>query len=82
MSKLSKVKERLAQFPRDFTWDELVMVLSHLGYETKNGDGSRRSFIHNVTGHRICLHEPHPKNIVKQYALRLVVEALTEQGLM
>lgn len=82
MSKLSKAKERLATFPCDFTWGELVTVLNHFGYVQKTGDGSRRSFINRESGHRICLHEPHPKNIVKQYALRLVVKVLTEQGLM
>jgi len=82
MSKFQKAKERLLSIPGDFTWDELQVVLKQLGYALKKNDGSRRSFVHSGTGHKISLHEPHPQNIVKKYALRLVVEALDSQGLI
>lgn len=82
MSKFEKARDRLLTIPSNFTWDELSAVLKQLGYELKRNDGSRRSFVHPVSGHKICLHEPHPRNIVKRYALRLVVEQLNSQGLL
>lgn len=82
MSRQQKAIARLQSVPGDFTWDELVVVLRHFDYELKKNDGSRRSFVHSTSGVRISLHEPHPQNIVKKYALRLVIDHLKEQGLL
>ena len=85
MSKFDKLKERLVKKPTDFTYDELRTVLGGFGYqETNKGktSGSRVAFINTVTKHIIRIHKPHPKNIIKAYALQYIVEELKEQGLL
>jgi len=74
--------ERLLSCPKDLTWEELITVLTHYGFiELKKGKtgGSRRKFA-DETGNIIILHKPHPANIVKQYAIRYVIEYLNETG--
>ncbi len=82
MSKKGKLLLRLLSIPKDFSWTELVTLLAYLGFEeTKKGKtgGSRRKFI---DGHKrvIMLHKPHPGNIVKEYAVRQVIEYLIDNG--
>jgi hypothetical protein len=82
MAKIEKLIARLLSNPTDFTWDELVKILSHFGYEElKKGKtgGSRRKFA-DETKHIISLHKPHPKNILKRYHIDDVVAALKEKG--
>ena len=70
--------------PKDFTWDELVRILLHFGYEeikTGKTGGSRRKFA-DGSQRVIILHKPHPGNIVKGYALRQVIGHLIEKGLL
>ena len=82
MSKHEKLVNRLLAEPKDFTWEELIKVLSVYGYtEVKKGKtgGSRRKF---VDEHKniIALHKPHPSNIIKAYAIKQVIAELKEQG--
>ena len=82
MSRQEKLISRLLSIPRDFTWDELVKILSYYNYNEFSGGktgGSRRKFI-DPHKNIIALHKPHPGNIVKQYALREVVAHLIEKG--
>jgi hypothetical protein len=82
MSKIEKLIERLVSRPTDFTWDELVKILSHFGYEElKKGKtgGSRRKFA-DESKHIISLHKPHPGNIVKHYVINQVIAELKERG--
>ncbi|MCG9899109.1 MAG: hypothetical protein MH132_03830 [Hydrotalea sp.] len=79
MSKKEKLKKRLYQLPKDFTWDELVTVLSNVGYTEMNAGGtSGRKFV-DERMHVISLHKSHPGNIVKHYALKQVVAVLQEK---
>jgi predicted RNA binding protein YcfA (HicA-like mRNA interferase family) len=79
MSKQEKLIRRFCSSPTDFTWEELVTLLTQLGFEAetrgKTG-GSRRAFFHPVTSQVINLHKPHPGNIVKQYIIRQLKEVL------
>ena len=66
----------------DFSFDELERLLATFGYEKSNKgktSGSRVVF-KDKEGHPIMLHKPHPGNIVKQYALRQVLEELQSKG--
>jgi hypothetical protein len=82
VSKHSKLLLRLLSIPADFTWDELLSVVARLGFEEKSDKGgSYRTFVDGA-GRKIFLHEPHPGNIVKKYAIRKVVKALNEYGLL
>jgi len=82
MSKIDKLIEKLLSRPSDFTWEELVKVLSFYGYkELKKGktSGSRRKFADDKK-HIISLHKPHPGNILKHYQVDDVVRVLKEGG--
>jgi hypothetical protein len=84
MSKKEKLLQRLLSFPKDFTWDELATLLYYFGFEEegkgKTG-GSRRKFV-DARGNVINLHKPHPRNILKEYAVRQVVDRLRELNLV
>lgn len=82
MSKNQKLIEKLLSNPTDFTWEELIKVLSQFGYtEMKTGKtgGSRRKFA-DKSKHVISLHKPHPGNILKRYQLKDVITSLEERG--
>ncbi|HLZ87597.1 MAG TPA: type II toxin-antitoxin system HicA family toxin [Puia sp.] len=82
MSKTEKLLQRLLSIPKDFTWEELVKLLAYFGFEElKKGKtgGSRRKFA-DERKRVIILHKPHPGNIVKEYAIRQVIEHLKEKG--
>ncbi len=82
MSQVQKLIIRLLNYPKDFSWAELIKFLKHFGYEEfiagKTG-GSRRKFI-GPDKHIISLHKPHPGKILKRYQIENVVEALKEKG--
>ena len=76
MSKIEKLLERFFSAPKDITWGEAVKVMSYYGFkEMKAGKtgGSRRKFVnrHKLV---ICLHEPHPRNILKKYQIDLIIQ--------
>jgi predicted RNA binding protein YcfA (HicA-like mRNA interferase family) len=75
LSKIEKLIDRLRTRPKDFTWQELQKVLAHFGYEEMTGAGSRRKFVH-PNGNIISLHEPHPSNVLKAYAVKEVIDHL------
>ncbi len=83
MTKRDKLIDRFKSLPKDFSWDELVRMLSHFGFEVDNKgktSGSRISFHKGEVV--VILHKPHPGNILKPYQLRQVKELLTKEGLL
>lgn len=82
MSKYEKLLLRLLSVPRDLTWEELVTLLAKFGYEElkKGKTGGSRRKLADKNNNIIILHKPHPGNIVKQYAIRQVIEHLIEKG--
>jgi predicted RNA binding protein YcfA (HicA-like mRNA interferase family) len=81
MAKIEKLIARLLSYPKNFTWDELVNILSHFGYYELRGGGSRRKFV-NAEKDIISLHKPHPGNILKQYQMKDIINHLKEKGLL
>ena len=84
MTKRDKLKERLLTKPRDFTWDELMRLLTGYGYEQISGGktgGSRVRFVHEKYS-PIILHKPHPKPLIKRYLLDMVIDLLRQEGLL
>ena len=83
MKKIDKLITKLRSDPKDFTWGELKRILSHFGYNElkKKGKtgGSRRKFA-DKDKNIISLHEPHPKKILKRYAIKEVIEHLKDKG--
>ena len=68
--------------PVDFTFDELVRLLTLLGYVKENkgkSSGSRVMFI-DGQNRKILLHKPHPQNTLKHYALKNVIDKLRRNG--
>ena len=82
MAKHAKTLQRLLArpTPTNITWDEVIGLLKHLGFEAKNNDGSRRRFCQPVTGLVISLHQPHPQPEIKQYVARQLAELLKDYG--
>lgn len=82
MAGSEKLLERFLSVPKDFTWEELLRVLTHFGYKRikagKTG-GSRRKYADDKNN-LILLHEPHPSNIVKRYVIRQVLLELKAKG--
>ena len=82
MSRLEKEIERLKSKPKDYTYDELKSLLDKLGlFENNKGrtSGSRVEFI-NEKNVQIELHKPHPKNVLKHYQIKDIIEKLKEGG--
>lgn len=78
MSRREKLIERFLTIPKDFHFDELVMLLKHFGYNeiaTGKTSGSRVKFI-KEDGTQIRLNKPHPTGILKEYQLKQIKEVL------
>jgi hypothetical protein len=80
MSKIEKLKNRLLSKPSDFTFTELKSLLQHYDYTLLQGDGSRVCFYKST--HKIKLHQPHPKNILKKYQVELIIEELKKLNIL
>jgi len=83
MSKLEKLKRKFLRVPtpKDISWDELVRVLTSLGYQAIEGSGSRVKFInqHRSDLPYINLHKRHPDSTLLPYQVRQVRRLLEEQ---
>ena len=82
MGTKEKLRERFLKMPSDFTFDEMQRLLKGYGYERGNKgkiSGSRLIF-KNGDKRPIMLHKPHPGNLVKEYAMKQVMEDLREAG--
>ena len=82
MGTKEKLRNRFLKMPSDFTFDEMQRLLEGFGYEKSNKgktSGSRLIF-KNGAKLPIMLHKPHPGNIVKEYAMKQVLEDLKEAG--
>jgi predicted RNA binding protein YcfA (HicA-like mRNA interferase family) len=76
------IKRFLAQ-PKDFTFDELLKLLTALGFVMSNKgktSGSRVKFTHTEPTSTIRLHKPHTSGEpVKEETLKEICEHLTEK---
>jgi hypothetical protein len=82
LGKQEKAVARLLTIPADFSWQELSGLLRMLGYNEVQGAGSRVKFDNGNPDQLISLHRPHPGNIVRRYALRQVIDTLSQAGLL
>lgn len=82
MSKSEKLIERFKNMPTDFTFDEMLKLLSIFGYEleTKGKTSGSRVEFHHDEYEAIMFHKPHPSNIIKGYVMKLVYKQLKDNG--
>lgn len=80
-AKDDKAVARLKSLPVDFTWGELSSLLKGLGFEERQGSGSRVKFV-GPDKTIISLHKPHPRSEVRRCYRRDVVATLKEAQLI
>ena len=79
MSRKEKLIKRFLSQPKDFTYQEMVTLLSSLGYveQTKGKTSGSRVRFHNYDKKSIIdIHRPHPANIMKSTTMKDVLEKL------
>ena len=84
MSKKEKLLQEFLNSPKDFRWEDLVIILKMFGYEeqsTGKTGGSRRKFFNDARA-PLYFHKPHPSGILKEYQVKKVLETLKKEGLI
>lgn len=85
MTRKDKLIERLLAVPKDLTFDELIKIFKQFDFEigTKGKtSGSRVEFYNIDLNVKYYAHKPHPKNIVKPYVIKQVIEFLEKLDLL
>lgn len=85
MSKKEKLIRRLLTVPKDFTFDELVTLMKHLGFKisTKGKtSGSRIGFWSAEYKHIHKLHKPHGGKVLKEYQIKDLIYELKKVGIL
>ena len=80
MSKQEKALHRLASKPKDFTWQELVTLMTGLSFILEKAGGSGRKFVLPETTLTLFIHEPHPNSTLKAYQVRDAIDILERGG--
>lgn len=81
MARRDKLLRRLQSKPKDFTYRELVTLLSGFGYREIKLSSSARLFDHDeAPPHR--MHKPHPKQILKPYQVKDAIDTLKRGGFL
>ncbi|MDD2760998.1 MAG: type II toxin-antitoxin system HicA family toxin [Methylomonas sp.] len=76
MSKTQKLIEKFKS-NSDFTWQELERMMSLMGFEKQEGDGSRVKFYKaDLT---ISIHKPHPDKSIKLYVRKEILARLKNE---
>lgn len=79
MGRKEKLKAKLDTLPKNFTWDELVTLMSQYGFKLLNAKrGSGRKFYNDKIDMLAIFHEPHPEKTLKRYVLEEVKQLLDE----
>lgn len=84
MGKKEKLIQRLKTQPKDFSFDEAETLLNYLNYSRSNkGKTSGSRVMFSSDDHPdILLHKPHPKNELKEYQVKQLIEMLEQEGLI
>lgn len=79
LGKKEKLIETLKDNPKDFTFQEMQVVLEFLGFEMSNKgktSGSRVKFYNADKNITIILHKPHPRKELLEYQIKQILETL------
>jgi hypothetical protein len=74
----------MLKIPKDFTFDEMTVLLKQFGYSQAKGGkagGSRVSFSNSENDY-IRVHKPHPRNVLKTYQVKNLINDLKERKLI
>lgn len=86
MGRKEKLLQRFLNQPKDFTFDEAVRLLNDFEfYEVSTGktSGSRVRFENKELPNKfIRIHKPHPRNILKHYQVKGILNDLINYGLL
>ena len=83
MSRYEKAKQRILLKPKDYTYTEAKYLLLQIGFEEYNKgktSGSRVKFYRKSDNRVILLHKPHPGDVMKQGAVKQLVDYLVQIG--
>lgn len=84
MGQKDKLIKRLKSKPKDFSFDEAETLLGYFGY--KRSDKGRTSGSRVIFGSDehppILLRKPHPKNILREYQIKQLIEILPREELI
>lgn len=83
MGKKEKLIAKLQSNPKDFTFNEMKMLLEALGFIMSNKgktSGSRVKFLKGDIP--IILHKPHPRKELLEYQIKQIQEVLDKEGLI
>ena len=80
MTKAEKLLNRFITRPKDFTYNELLRLLSNFGYKEQQGSGSRIVLTNEELKHNIKLHKPHHGNVLRRYQIDLIIKELKSNG--
>jgi predicted RNA binding protein YcfA (HicA-like mRNA interferase family) len=81
MARREKLLERLRSRPKDFSFQELAVVLGRFGFRRMESTGSRVRFEHDRLP-SIHLHRPHPRPILRAYQVDQILRLLEDEGLI
>lgn len=81
MSKKDKLLGKLLAVPapKDFTWEELVTVMTRSKFDNRCRGGSHYIFEHE-SGFRLFMSKTHPGGILKGYQVKAAIDALKQIG--
>ena len=83
MGRKEKLIKKLKNNPKDFTFEEMKVLLELLGFVMSNKgrtSGSRVKFMKNNIP--IILHNPHPRKELLEYQIIQIVDILEEEDLI
>ena len=80
MSTKEKLIERFKKLPKDFTFDELVSLMTYLGFTITNKGATSGSRVGFVKGSLLVkMYKPHPQNIVGYKTLKEIHALLKKE---
>jgi predicted RNA binding protein YcfA (HicA-like mRNA interferase family) len=81
MSTKDKLIERLKNQPKDFTFEETTRLFHLLGFTMNNkGKTSGSRVIFEKGNDQFLTHKPHPKSIMKEGAVKQMLNYLIENN--
>lgn len=83
MGRKEKLIKKLKNDPKDFTFEEMKVLLELLGFVMSNKgrtSGSRVKFMKDNIS--IILHKPHPRKELLGYQIKQIVDTLEKEDLI